>query len=871
MNISEIFLNKVNKKCVFLLDNEPFSQELLSQAFIQFIAETSFKDDHNVAFVFHTGSPVFDAAAIIFAAISNLVLNTTDTDDIVLSLENGDFVIYGGKKKSRYVYCGLATRPDVPGVDYVLLKQGKDLTWVPQKLWRNIEPYNGESRFTSSIGIRKASGLREEFFKTVLDYQDGDIPSVIDTSTVLVMPRERADRIVRGLSIRFADKEIPLLDLVTASFFTESNELNYGGNIAKAEPILKITGKMSVASRLIRGRDGNKTIGMMVMGSDIISKSSTELPEYFDRKSLRYLFVCTQMDFADSINLVNAYEDGHLFACTKDFLLSHSSLPIAKNGITTELSGQVDAIIDHQIDPIIIKSGFTWSQFRDFKKALLIIRQSEMSESEKNEFIIQSCSLIKLFLTAVFSVGHLEKLISEGKIDIVSPSRRIESVRALSKGFPPYLYEKAAQIIGFLESCYLNTYDSSEKEITLRRLLEENRGKKIAIIVPKAYYSSVLHETGILVAERDRNHVAVSTANRFDNSAIYDLIISIGDYPGTKFDLFSTKSSKKVVSILYDFEANMFKYRLMKAEKSEKQLDHRSHFKYIIESEHEDILYDDNASETEIAEVEKTTEELDQFVEQVNALLWMQSASYSGSGTTAPSEVVAIVSFESGETALLTKMYKAYVFDDAAGEVTEVSAEDLAIGDSVVFKRVDEETKDIVDDILARLISDGRLDDDIKLAYLMSKKWKENLQGYMRATGNTPKEISQKMKQNGVSVADMTIWTWLDENAHTVGPREVDSIRQIALLVGDTDMFDNATTYHGACSTIRHVRRMILKEIGNAIISRLEGRRPKEGTIMADIFDRIESLAVILRIESIAHVKQLVPFNLTNRPIVVKE
>ena len=87
MHISDIFLEKVNKRCCFKLDNEPFSQEMLAQAFIKFVSDTSFMDAHNVSFAFHTGSPIFDAIAIIFAAISNLVLNSSDSDDIVLSLE----------------------------------------------------------------------------------------------------------------------------------------------------------------------------------------------------------------------------------------------------------------------------------------------------------------------------------------------------------------------------------------------------------------------------------------------------------------------------------------------------------------------------------------------------------------------------------------------------------------------------------------------------------------------------------------------------------------------------------------------------------------------------------------------------------------
>lgn len=871
MHISDTFLEKVNKRCCFKLDGEPFSQEMLAQAFIKFVSDTSFMDAHNVSFAFHTGSAIFDAIAVIFAAISNLVLNTSDSEDLVLSLEDGDYVLYGSKKKSRYVFAGLLTRSDTPGVDYALLKQSNNETWVPRKLWRNIEQYKGSARSTSSIGIPLSSGLRSEFFKSVLDYKDYEIPSVINSSTVIVMPKERADRIIRGLTIQFGDKEVPLLELVTASFFTENNEIYYGGNIAKADPILKITQRISVAGRLVRSKDGNKTTGMIVMGNDIINRSYTELPEYFDRRSLKYLIVCGQIDYTDSVSLINSYEDGHLFACTKDFLLSNSTKIIISNSLTRELSGQVDAITDHRISQRTIASEYSWGQYRDFKKALLIIRNADLSESEKNDFIIGACSLMKLFLTAIFPLNHLEKMISNGELDIVSPSVRLENVRSLAKRFPLYLKEKADLIVDVLENSYLKLSDSSQKENVLRELLAENAGKKIAVIVPKAYYSSILHNIGLLNSTDSESNVIVTTANRFDNSILYDLIISVGYFPGSRFDVFGTKSAKEVITLLYNFESNLFKHRLKIAEKTEKQLDRRSSFRYVIESEYEDVLYDEDAKVEEIDEVERATKDLDQFVDQINAVIWTQSAGYYGGGSTSMSEVVAAAIFESGETALFTKMYKAYVFDDAAGEVKEVGVEDLVVGDSLVFKRYDSDTKDIVDDLLSRLLSDGRLDDEVKFAYLMSKRWKEALVDYLHANELSPGEVSSRMKQNGITVSEITIRTWLDENAHIVGPREIESIKQIGILVGDGDLIKNAEAYHTACKTIRRVRLMILKEIGKAIIAKLEGKKPEQATIMSDIFDKIDSLARILRIESIAPIKQTVPFNLTNRPIEVKE
>ena len=87
------------------------------------------------------------------------------------------------------------------------------------------------------------------------------------------------------------------------------------------------------------------------------------------------------------------------------------------------------------------------------------------------------------------------------------------------------------------------------------------------------------------------------------------------------------------------------------------------------------------------------------------------------------------------------------------------------------------------------------------------------------------------------------------------------------MLVGDADISENAHKYHEACSVIRKVRREILKQIGEAIINKLCGKLPEEGTIASDVYERIDSIALLLRLESITFVEREVPLNFTNRPI----
>ena len=76
---------------------------MLVKTFAQFLSSTAEADDHNVGIILHTGSVVFDAVAIAYAAISNMLLNETSSDDVVLSLSPGDKVLYGTTPK-RYVF-----------------------------------------------------------------------------------------------------------------------------------------------------------------------------------------------------------------------------------------------------------------------------------------------------------------------------------------------------------------------------------------------------------------------------------------------------------------------------------------------------------------------------------------------------------------------------------------------------------------------------------------------------------------------------------------------------------------------------------------------------------------------------------------------
>ena len=138
---------------------------------------------------------------------------------------------------------------------------------------------------------------------------------------------------------------------------------------------------------------------------------------------------------------------------------------------------------------------------------------------------------------------------------------------------------------------------------------------------------------------------------------------------------------------------------------------------------------------------------------------------------------------------------------------------------------------------------------------------------YMNENDYKAREVARQMLKIGASVQEATILTWLDEDAHTVGPRSVESLRSIGELTNDDVLKSNPESVFEACREVRSIRRRILDQIGVAIVNRLSGKTIPGGTEFTDIFENVDSLAVVSQIEHISFTETVVPMNIANRPL----
>ena len=868
-------MNKIIKSCDVCIDGNVISQELLLATFSDFILSTIEKEKHNVSIVLHTGSVCFDAIILACAAVSNLLYNQTNANDIISQLIPGDVVLYYNSNKSnskaqRYTFKGFVDSPDEPPRNetgtYVWLTQGNSgRLLLPSACWNRIVPYWGNASSMDGRGLRRDSGNRYRFLKSVLGLGEEEIIRISDTSTVVIMARDTANSLVNGLSFRFGNEEVRLTELVPVSYFTENEEYPYGGNPAKSEPVLKITGKVSKARELLLKRGGNKNVGLIVSGDSIIRLGNSEIPELVERQSIQYVYLCMHINSDFSEKLVSSYENASLFACTKDFLLSNSLDVKVKNDYTNQLSAQVNAIIDHEVITKELPSYLSWEEYRKFKRAMFFIKESDYESDSKDSFVMQAFSLMNLFKTALFSMKTLESFIDSREIDTVEkPEARLAKIEDCANSFPEYLHEAAMTVIETLETAYLLLVDHSAKEDTMREIISQNFGKSIAIVLPKAYYATVVKSSMDDIARENSCDITLVTANRFNGDSLYDIIIVSGNVTGARFDALRCQSAQCVFALLYDFEKYQFKSRIRKAVQTEHLFNRRSTI--YIEDEYEEQLLD--PEESEVDEVEAIDADLTNYI-GATYLNTVHNNSYSPGAHKSVADIVAVAKFDTDEVAFFTKNYKAYVLDDAERSVKEVDVTNLSDGDIIVFTRSNSTTRDIVENLLSDMMKNKLVSAEVEDAYYKAGWWKSVLTKYLKHAGCSAKTLADTMIENGVSVQEATIRTWLDDDAHTVRPRKLDSIQQIALIAGDEDLFDNAESCYAAGGVIYKVRRKILKAIGQAILGEITGENDNSDPIMRAVSERVGNAAVVLQIETITFVNDTVPLNTINRPISV--
>ena len=863
---------RLTENCNIFFEGSLISKEMILQKYADFFAASISAKERLSSVALHTGSVCFDVVSFIMAAFTCIFMDQTNPDEIIASLNIGDLVLYD---RERHRWFGVE---EMNGMQCMKLlqdghkKSGATTFWTPlERNKHRIRPYNGTSLETDGKGIRRKNTDRTDFITYITGKNESEIPGITGVSAVIVADRASFDRIQKGIRIVYNGKSIGLLDIVTASYYTEGGEsYRFGGNPSKTDPVLKIAGKVSVARNLVLNKQGNKTVGLMVIGSEPAFKGSSELEDLLGRKSLKFTHISMKIDSENAAEYIGEENDVAVFACTKEFLLQNSKPPADKNPLTSELDKQVENILNNEVAAISVDGGCSWDIYKKIRNALFAIRRFEWDEEQKKNFIIPAHSLLNLFVTAAFTMRALEKAVFDNELHLgVSlPSEKIEDLRNIACKSAS-VEAHCAFVADALEELYKSLLWGSPKYQELKNIVRTAYGEKIAIIVPKAYYADILGKEPLF----SRKGIYIVTANRFDASQSYDKVIVLGDFSGKRFDALKCKAAADIIVLLYECETHWFKIKKRKAAKFEKKLN----LSNGLDDDYDDDIDVSDANEETDDSFDDESLKLEEYIDSVSKFdVRKFVAGASASNRNAPQSEISVVGrFVGGEQIMFSKFYKAVVYNPSniKNPISETDVDKLAVGDRLVFTKRDDFTRNIVDNIFDALKSSGKLNDDVIDASEKALWWKEVLRDYRQTHDFSYRELSKELSRFGCTVQEQGVRQWLVADSHIVGPREESTLRQIAEMTRDSSLLNDVPGYFNACGTVRRQRKKILELIGKAIEDKLGGNQPPEDSELRIVYDNVENLSEILELETITSLDEevSVPVNLINKPVTDME
>jgi hypothetical protein len=869
-------LLRLTEKCDIYFEDSLISKEFIIQEYADFFANSIASNEHSSSVVLHTGSVCFDIVSFITVALACVSMDETDVDDIIASFLEGDMVLF---KNERYRWLGVET---IEGQLYLRIEQdgrgknGKMILSCPYETSKGfIKPYNGTSVVTDGRGIRKKKLNRADFISYITGKEISEIPAITGVSAVVVADRTSFDRIQKGLRIEYDGKSINLLDIVPASYYTDGDEpYQFGSNPSKAEPVLKIAGKVSVARDLVLDKRGNRAVGFMVIGSEVASKGSSELEDLLVRKSLKFTHISMSIDSENAEEYVGEKADSEIFACTKEFLLQHSKPTTVSNLFTDELDRQVDNIVNNEVRTVLINGVCFWKTYRNIRNALFLIRQSDWDEDRKKNFIIPAYSLLNLFTTAVFTMEDMELAVANNEIQngVTSPYAKISELWKAAESSGSF-EAQCVLVVDALDDLYKSILKDSPKYQALYELVKSSVGEKIAIIIPKAYYVDILKKEPLFSGK----WIHIMTANRFDAAQSYDKVIVVGDFSGKRFNALKCRAAADIIVLLYECETHWFKRKKRKASEFEKKLNLISGLNDgFEEAENDDNDEDEDEDET-VERFEGESLALEEYINTISVFdIRKFTAGITASGGNAlMSEISAIGRFTDGERIMFSKYYKAVVYSpsNAKEPISETDVDKLMVSDRLVFTKRDDFTRNIVDSIFDALQTSSKLNNEVIDAAEKAQWWKEVLRDYQKSNSLSYRQLARKLNGFGCTVQEQGIRQWLVPDSHIVGPREEETLRQIAEMTEDSCLLNDVSGYFNACRTVRRQRKRILELIGKAIEEKLSGHQPPHGSELEIVYNNVESLSEILELEAITFLDEVisVPINLINKPIIDME
>lgn len=867
----------INKVDICLKGNVISNEEVLKIE-EQFLTE-AYKDgrEHKTLFIQHTGSDYYEAIAFAIAVLSLIFMDETKAIDVTKDIEEGDIVTFRSK---RWIYSGTTV---IDGVERYVLKGDKGKMYIPEKSMCDVSPYNGKSKKLNGLGIGKSKSQRTEFLRKVAELKGTEISAAPSQSLVIFIDNHRFDELLNNVSFKFQGENYLLLDLVTASFFTDNNELRKRGNANNNEAMLKATLSIDKAREMIKEKHGNNIVGFIVFDDRAYKKYGMDLEELIYRKKLPYSLLVTKLSMNAWIRAqLENNKDILTLPYTAEYLKSikdkqRVNCIVKETSTNSKFHEEIQCAEWGESRLQFVDSPFRWKDYKTIKENIAFVINNCLDNQRIMAFCRWSYSMLKLFNNAIFTFEEYEKLSSNYRDvrDFILPTVQIEEFRKEIEEYPLTVRRQCNIVLDYIEEKYIEGRTYNFKREAFRNAINDLNNTNMLVIVPSMRYKPFVERfypkrwNAIL---KNKYMVATeSQAQKIDLSNFSD-IYYLSLMNSSKYNPFDNVFFTSIDIFLYDTQLRLYNNLYKEFVNYKKILNCRAYSPDFVVEEFEDnshgyMINIENEQENEY----KDEFEIDNEIQQSFMRMFLQNERFQSqrafqdiTGQERFLEAYRYANFISGENIIFTKGYTAYVIDVDKQSVIEKGVDEIKEGDQLIFTINDERTKDIVDELLCSI---SEKNSEIARCYGLVKEWKENCRKYRYENRIKYTQLSKMFSAKGYKAQPQVIRSWLDEQSHIVGPNQEETFKYIQDVFGKDCLPESHTEYALATKQIRSARVKILKLIEKAVISDNIKFDDNAG-MYEELKDRVQEITVVKQID---HIETIEAFSIAgyraNRPI----
>ena len=644
---------------------------------------------------------------------------------------------------------------------------------------------------------------------------------------------------------------VPLSEVIPWGTVTPDGEIEFGNNAAtEGQPIIAVSSRLEYVAAACRANqdisprvivDGAKRIKDLQAFDDVVDYS--KLLVMADHSQVEEL-----SELADRECMVWKVPDGE------------GSLIGRNSSLLGELQEKY-----YRASTFELVSHRCESEMIDGIALRLLNAEKTLKDEDVDESIKKIISIAFSRLLDLSAILH-----SPQKGEFFSLLESVEGARQALDGQKTWIPQEAFVLIAeALDNILIGFTEESEEYRIFKqiRFLEEvdtmqERGKNFAIVCPN---SIAVSSVNIFLTENSLADIVVQTIPEHVNGPAFDEVILTGWPRSQNFSkIANCYNSEKISCLSYGIEHKWFtgaarkRTRLLSKWRGDEDIFRvLTGLKGNIRIDTEQLPGSSTGDEELFDEISELETQLSQIRKGTKAEIVSQSDSRDAK----------YVGFEGRSYAYLAqdrkipKVTKIVNGDKSEeGRVPLVTADELRIGDYVLWRAHSDSDKDMVRLIAEQGMGEGKYEALREHA----GSWKKCL----NKLANTPHEVWEKLTEAGLNKIEVTVHQWINHEDR-IGPGHLDDLHIIAMASGDKEFEKSVPEIWQAIRTIRGSHIEAGNKLSRLLVKNLPNQLPElsdEETLVDLTLDDLSIGAVwVLKVEMISSDYEIRPYWDVNR------